>query len=106
MASCCFSLALSFFDRFCFECGHIAKSDAKGNYSKIMEYPSRPFDELWDESCERLPVPDWRSFQWIWEQQLPKLQIHPSSEDTCPECFVLKNKFKYLGERNLRRQQQ
>lgn len=49
---------LFFYDRFCFECGHIAKSDAKGNLSKITEYPPCPFDELWDESCEHLPVPD------------------------------------------------
>ena len=105
-AYCCFSLTHVFFDRFCFERGHIAKSDAKGNYLRITDYPPCPFDDLWDESCERLLVPDWRSFRRIWDNHLPKLRIRPSSEDTCPECFVLKNKFKYLSERNARRQQQ
>jgi hypothetical protein len=27
------------------------------------------------------------------------LRIRNACEDTCPECFILKNKFKYLGRR-------
>jgi hypothetical protein len=44
-----------------------------------------------------LLVPDWHRFQDSWKRNLPKLQIRNTCEDTCPECFILKNKFKYLG---------
>ncbi len=33
------------------------------------------------------------------EKNLPKLCIYHACEDTCPECFILKNKFRYLGSR-------
>jgi hypothetical protein len=33
------------------------------------------------------------------EKNLLKLQIHHACEDTCPECFILKCKFKYLDSR-------
>jgi hypothetical protein len=49
---------------------------------------------------EPLPVPDWRRFRDIWKTHVPKLRICNPCEDTCPECFVLKNKFRYLGIRN------
>ncbi len=69
-----FSNLFFVYDRFCFECGHIAKSDAKGNLSKITEYPFCPFDELGMRVVSiSLSLIDWRSFHQIWEQHLPKL---------------------------------
>ncbi len=35
----------------------------------------------------------------VYEKNLPKLRICNACEDTCPECFILKNKFRYLGSR-------
>jgi hypothetical protein len=87
------------FLRFCFERGYLLSSTAKGDYGKLENYPRRPFDELWPEGSEHLPVPDWKGFRRIWEERVPKLRIRNKSEDTCPECFILKNKFKYLGSR-------
>jgi predicted nucleic acid-binding Zn-ribbon protein len=65
----------------------------------VDDYPPRPYDDLWPDGSERLPVPDWKRFRVIWETRLPNLRIRNSCEDTCPECFILKNKFKYLGSR-------
>jgi hypothetical protein len=65
----------------------------------VDDYPPRPYDDLWPEGSERLPVPDWKRFRVIWETRVPNLRIRNSCEDTCPECFILKNKFKYLGRR-------
>jgi hypothetical protein len=85
--------------RFCFERGYLLQSSAKGDYGKIDSYPRRPHDELWTEDMEPLPVPDWRRFRDVWKTSLPKLRIRNPCEDTCPECFILKNKFRYLGNR-------
>ncbi len=83
--------------RFCFERGHLLSCTAKGNYGKVDDYPSRLYVDLWSNGTERLPVPDWKCFRMIWETRVPNLRIQNSCEDTCPECFILKNKFKYLG---------
>jgi hypothetical protein len=76
------------------------QSSAKGDYGKIESYPLRPHDDLWTEDMEPLPVPDWRRFRDVWDKKVPKLRIRNKCEDTCPECFILKNKFRYLGFRN------
>jgi hypothetical protein len=84
--------------RFCFERGHIVKSTAKGDYGKLGTFPSRPYDEfLWPETAVPLPIPDWSSFRQIWKRCCPKIKIRNICEDTCPECYVLKNKFRFLG---------
>ena len=86
--------------RFCFERGYLLSSSASGDYGRIENYSLRPHDEIWTEGMEPLPVPDWRRFRDIWKTHVPKLRIRNACEDTCPECFVLKNKFRYLGIRN------
>jgi hypothetical protein len=48
---------------------------------------------------EPLPVPNWRRFHDIWKKHLPTIRIRYACEDTCPGCFILKNKFRYLGRR-------
>ncbi len=44
-------------------------------------------------------MPDWKGCRCIWKDHVPKLCICHKSEDMCPECLILKIKFKYLGSR-------
>lgn len=86
--------------RFCFERGHIVKATAKGDYGKLGTFTPRPHCEfLWPESAVTLSVPDWNSFRAIWKRRCPKIKIRNICEDTCPECYILKNKFRYLGRK-------
>jgi hypothetical protein len=82
---------------FCFEHGYLLSSLASGDYGRKENYSLRPHDEIWTEGMEPLPAPDWQRFHDIWKLHVPKLRIRNACEDTCPECFVLKNKFWYLG---------
>ena len=92
------ALHLTTLKRFCFERGHIVKFTAKGDDGKLGTFPSRPYDEfLWPEIAVPLPIPDWSSFRQIWKCCCPKIKICNICEDTCPECYVLKNKFRFLG---------
>jgi hypothetical protein len=87
--------------RFCFEHGHILNATAKGDYGKLGTFIPRPHCEyLWPESAVTLPVPDWNSFRAIWKCRCPKVKIRNICEDTCPECYVLKNKFRFLGRQD------
>ena len=100
MSDCRFFIGIvinSLVFRFCFERGHCVTTSAKG----IDEYAPRPFDNyLWPEDSIPLPIPDWRGFRKIWKKQRPNLRIRNVCEDTCPECYILKNKFRFAGNNN------
>lgn len=84
----------SLFFRFCFERGHAIVTSAKGTDT----YGPRPFDELlWPESSTPLPIPSWKAFRDIWKRRCPTIRIRNVCEDTCPECFILKNRFRFAG---------
>ena len=92
------------FKKFCFERGHVLLASSKGSYGKLEDFAPRPYDELlWPEGSETLPVVPWSVFHQIWKEKLPKLKIRNRCEDTCPECFVLKNRFKFKADRWQRR---
>ncbi len=63
------------FYRFCFERGYLLESSAKGDHGKLENYRWRPYNELWTEGMEPLPVPDWQLFRNIWKKYLPKVRI-------------------------------
>jgi hypothetical protein len=87
------------YKQFCFERGHIVSSTDKGSYGSVDQFLPRPFDEdLWPENSPVLPAVSWAIFHNIWKTKLQKLRIRNSCEDTCPECYVLKNKFKFRAE--------
>ncbi len=94
----------SLFEQFCYERGYVVKPSAKGNYGEVDNFEPRPFDEdLWPEGSTTLEVLTWSKFHQIWKQKLPKLRIRSKCEDTCPECWVLKNQFWYKSSRNRQR---
>ena len=79
---------------------------AKGSFGKVDDFTPRPNDDdLWPEGSEVLPVVPWSTFFQIWKDRLPKLRIRNSCEDTCPECFILRNRFRYKSEKANTRQQ-
>ncbi len=83
--------------RFCFERGHIVSSSAKGTDT----YAPRPHDEyLWPEGSVPLPMPDWKGFWKIWKRRCPHIRVRKVCEDTCPECYILKHKFRFVGNNN------
>ncbi len=87
----------SLFFRFFFERGHVIVTSAKGTDT----YGPRPFDELlWPESSTPLPIPSWNAFRDIWKCRCPTIRIRNICEDTYPECYILKNKFRFAGVSN------
>lgn len=95
------------FKQFCFERGHVVDATSKGSFGKVDEFTPRPNDELlWPEGSEMLPVLPWSTFFQIWKEKLPKLRIRNQCEDTCPECYILRNRFRYKSERSNRQQQE
>ncbi len=64
-------------------------------------YGPRPFDEiLWPETSTPLPIPSWNGFRDIWKRRCPTIRIRNVCEDTCPECYILKNRFRFTGGNN------
>jgi hypothetical protein len=58
-----------------------------------------PFDEhIWPENSPVVPVVSWVIFHNIWKIKLPKLRIRNSCKDTCPECYIPNNKFKFIAK--------
>ena len=41
----------------------------------------------------------------LWKEKIPKLTIRNPCEDTCGECFILRNDFRYLDRKNRPRNQ-
>ena len=77
------------------------KNDAQGHYGKLSRYQLRENDEyLWPEGSIPGPVCSWGTFRTIWNENFPQIMIRPKSEDTCDECFVFRNRFKYAGVKN------
>jgi hypothetical protein len=88
------------YKQFCFERGHVLVASAKGNFGCMDDFSPRPYDEdFWPEGSVTLPVVPWSTFGKVWEERLPKLRIRRKCEDTCPECFLIKNRFRYREAR-------
>ncbi len=77
------------------------------HFGKVDEFAPCPNDEiLWPEESQTLPVLPWSTFFQIWKEKLPRLCIRNQCEDTCPECYVLCNCFRYKSDRTSRQQQE
>jgi hypothetical protein len=100
LSDCCLFFAMlltPIYSRFCLERGHVVTTSATG----IDTISPRPYDEfLWPENSEPLPIPDWNSFWKIWKRRCPHIRIRKVCEDTCPECYILKHKFRFSGNDN------
>jgi hypothetical protein len=95
--------SLSEYARWCFEQGWIVPQVThKGSYGKITDYPKRE-EEDWSDS-DYLPIASWSTFTKVWKKDFPHLKVRPACEDTCGECFIYRNRFKYADR--IRRQQE
>jgi hypothetical protein len=86
--------------QYCFTRGYKVKADAKGSYGRLSEYNFREYDDdLWPPGSEPLPVCSWSDFLRFWKSDVPHLKIRNPCEDTCGECFKIKNSFYALDRR-------
>lgn len=79
--------------RFCHEQGKQVLVDDKGNYGSIKDMQDRTDDE-WG-NAESLPVCAYSTFCDIWKRRFPNLKVRPPSEDTCNDCHIIRNRFRY-----------
>lgn len=93
------------YSRWCYERGWIVpRGTAKGSYGKVSDYAPREVDELWPEGSSQ-PVASWSIFIEVWKLHFAKLKVRRPCEDTCGECFILRNDFRYLDRKNRPRNQ-
>jgi hypothetical protein len=82
------------YSRFCYQQGHVAKATAKGDYGKVKDFAKRVDDE-WPVDLQPGPICDWRCFRDYWDSEYPNIRIRPTSQDTCGECYVWRNRVKF-----------
>lgn len=82
---------------YCFSRGYKIKANAKGSYGKVSSYELREYDELlWPEDSIALTVCSWKDFLSIWKEEFSYMKIRNPCEDTCAECFKIRNSFRVL----------
>ena len=45
-----------------------------------------------------LPIVSWRSFRRCWLKHFPKLKVRAKGEDTCTDCYLLRQKLASLAQ--------
>ena len=80
--------------QFCYQQGYKVRANAKGNYGRIADYPTRTDDDWRSLRREPGPVCSYASFLKVWETDCKYLKIKPPAEDTCNECNILANAFR------------
>jgi hypothetical protein len=67
------------YENYCLDCGWTPKSDNKGRYPKVSEYPKLKNDDmLWETGVEVLGVCSWWSFRELWKKHCPTIRIRRS----------------------------
>jgi hypothetical protein len=82
----------SLFEKWCFSCGWIATTDNTGCYKK---FEARNMEATFWKDSETQEVCAWRKFLELWRVHLPQVHMHVPCYDTCDECTILKNMFRY-----------
>jgi hypothetical protein len=68
----------------------------KGRYPKVSEYPRRKTDyTFWETDVKVLDVCTQWSFRELWKEHCPNIGVRRPCNDTCGECTVYKNAFRY-----------
>ena len=82
---------------YCFSRGYQVKANATGSYGKVSNYALRCYEDLlWPEGSIPLPVCSWKGFLSIWKEEFSYMKIRNPCEDTCAECFKIRNSFRVL----------
>jgi hypothetical protein len=86
------------YEKFCFDRGWPPKSDSKGRYPKVCEYPNRKTDHMfWRDDADQTEV---CSFREIWKEHCSNIRIRCRCNDTCGGCTVFRNAFRYRESRD------
>jgi hypothetical protein len=87
-------------EKFCFDRGWAPKSEIKGRYPKVCEYPNRKTDDMfWRDYADHTEVCSWWYFREIWDEHFSNIRIRCPCSDTCGECTVFRNAFRYRESR-------
>jgi hypothetical protein len=88
------------YDKFCFDRGWAPKSDSKGRYPKICEYPNRKTDDIfWRDDADQTELCSWWYFCEIWKEHCSIIRIRLPCNDTYGECTVFRNAFRFRESR-------
>jgi hypothetical protein len=84
------------YEKFCFDRGWAFKSDNMGRYPKVKDYASRQEDDMfWPSGTLHVEVCSWLSFTDIWKTHCSNIRIRRPCNNTCGECTVFRNAFRY-----------
>jgi hypothetical protein len=87
----------SLHQQYFYGCGWLAKVDNKGRYPHLEDYNKRKKDDCLFEEEDMVTekVVSWWSFRYIWKTDLTKIHIRAPCNDTCGDCTILRNAFRY-----------
>jgi hypothetical protein len=84
------------YEKYCFDRGWDLKSDNMGRYPKVKDYVSHQEDDMfWPSGAVPVEVSSWFSFTDIWKMHCSNIRIRRPCSDTCGECTVFRNAFRY-----------
>jgi hypothetical protein len=88
------------YDQYCYGRGWAPKADNKGRYPKLQDFTKRKKDDvLWEVGMDTEEIVSWWSFRHIWHEDLPNIRIRAPCNDTCGECTIISNAFRYRERR-------
>jgi hypothetical protein len=84
------------YEQYCYENGWLTRSDNKGRYPPLAEYKKRKVDDLlWEANVETTEIVAWWTFRKIWKEHWPTIRIQKPCNETCGECTIFRNAFRY-----------
>jgi hypothetical protein len=67
-----------------------------GRYPKVKDYVGHQEDDMfWPSGAVPIEVCSWFSFTYIWKMHCSNIRIRRPCNDTCGECTVFRNAFRY-----------
>jgi hypothetical protein len=88
------------YEKFCFDRGWAIESDNKCRYPKLKDYTNRMADDMfWPSDAETSEVCSWFSFRKLWKEHCGHIGIRRPCNDTCGECTIYHNAFRYQQAR-------
>jgi hypothetical protein len=88
------------YENYCFDRGWAIKSDNMGRYPKVKDYGSRQEDDMsWSSGAVPVEVCSWFSFTDIGKTHCSNIRIRQPCNDTCGECTLFRNAFRYCEMR-------
>jgi hypothetical protein len=88
------------YEQYCYGRGWAPKADNKGRYPKLQDFPKqKKGDVIWEDDMDTEEIVSWWSFRHIRHEDLPNISSRAPCSDTCGECTILCNAFRYRERR-------